>query len=132
MLRKGFTLLEVLVALAIVAIALSAIIRITGLNASNALYLENKTFAHWVAMNIMTETRLQAELPSDSERQGKVEMAKREWFWELKILDTMDKSLKRIEVAVKLNQDDEAHLVNLIGFMPVNRSTFGTVKTASP
>ncbi|WP_353572532.1 type II secretion system minor pseudopilin GspI [Candidatus Albibeggiatoa sp. nov. BB20] len=118
MLRKGFTLLEVLVALAIVAIALSAIIRVTGLNARNALYLENKTFAHWIAMNIVTETRLQAELPSENQRKGKIDMAQREWFWELKVLDTMDKSLKRIEVTVKLNPDDEKHLINLIGFMP--------------
>ncbi|MCV6638668.1 type II secretion system minor pseudopilin GspI [Candidatus Albibeggiatoa sp. nov. NOAA] len=119
MLRKGFTLLEVLVALAVITFALSAIIRVTGLNANNALYLENKTFANWVAVNIITETRLQAKVPSV--KKGSVEMAKREWFWELKILDTMDSSLKRIEVAVKLNPDDERHLVNVIGFMPTNK-----------
>ncbi len=112
---KGFTLLEVLVALAIVAFALSAIIRITGLNASNALYLENKTFAHWVAMNVMNELRLQSKLPD--KKQGKVEMARRDWFWEIKIMDTVDKSLKRIEITVKLNPNTEEHLINLIGFV---------------
>jgi len=121
MARNGFTLLEVLVALAIVAVALSAIIRATGLNASNALYLENKTFANWVAMNIMQETRLQATLPTESQRNGSVEMAQREWFWKLKVSDTMEKSLKRIEIQVKLDPDAEHHLVNLIGFMPVKK-----------
>lgn len=116
--HKGFTLLEVLVALAIVAVALSAIIRVAGLNANNALYLENKTFAHWVAMNIMTETRLQ--LGKTNEKQGSIEMAERQWYWERKILNTMDKSIKRIEVSVKLNPDHEQHLVNVIGFMPAN------------
>ena len=119
MARNGFTLLEVLVALAIVAVALSAIIRATGLNANNALYLENKTFAHWVAMNIMQETRLQTALPKESQRNGSVEMAQREWFWELKVSDTMEKSLKRVEIQVKLDPNAEQHLVNLIGFMPV-------------
>jgi general secretion pathway protein I len=113
---KGFTLLEVLVALAIVAVALSAIIRVTGLNAHNALYLENKTFAHWVAMNMMTEIRLQAKLPD--EKKGKIEMAQREWFWEVNMLDTMDKSLKRIEIKIKTNPNKDKYLINLIGFIP--------------
>ena len=56
---KGFTLLEVLVALTIVALALGALISTSGSHASSAGYLKQKTIAHWVAMNEIT--RLQVE-----------------------------------------------------------------------
>ena len=49
--NDGFTLLEVLVALAILAISLAVLLKISAQNANNAAYLRDKTFAHWIALN---------------------------------------------------------------------------------
>lgn len=56
--ERGFTLLEVLVALAILAIALGALIKAGSTNTANAVYLRDKTFAHWVALNTITEMQV--------------------------------------------------------------------------
>ena len=55
---RGFTLLEVLVALAVIAIALASIIKAVGTGAANASYLRDKTFAHWVAANRLAQMQI--------------------------------------------------------------------------
>lgn len=110
---NGFTLLEVLVALAVLAIALSAIIKVTAENAENASYLRDKTLAHWVAMNQLTEIQVQAKLPNTKE--GTVKMAERNWYWFLKVSKTVDNELQRLEITVHLHKEAEA-LTTLVGF----------------
>lgn len=107
----GFTLLEVLVALSIIAIALSAVIQSVSLNARQALYLENKTFANWIAMNLLTEIRLQAKLPT--ENIGQINMAQRTWQWEIAVFDTVESNIKRLEITVSL---ENTNLIKLIAF----------------
>lgn len=82
---KGFTLLEVLVALAILAIALTAIVKTNQQQVNNLSYVYDKTLAHWVAMN--TLARLHAsqlpELRSRGHIQGRELMLGTTWSWEL-------------------------------------------------
>lgn len=111
---RGFTLLEVLVALSIIAIALAAVIHSVSLNASQALYLENKTFANWIAMDLLTEIRLQGKLPA--ENSGQINMAQRTWQWKIALFDTVESKIKRLEITITLAQQD-THLINLIAFM---------------
>ncbi|MBE9561232.1 MAG: type II secretion system minor pseudopilin GspI [Proteobacteria bacterium] len=113
---KGFTLLEVLVALAILAIAMSAIIKVTSENAENASYLRDKTLAHWVAMNVLTEIQVRKEWPSIGRKEGIVKMAERKWYWFLKVSTTVDNELRRLEIKVYLNKEEEA-LTALVGFI---------------
>jgi general secretion pathway protein I len=54
----GFTLIEVLIALAILSISLTAIIKSTSQNIKDTIYLQDKTIANWVAMNALNEARL--------------------------------------------------------------------------
>ena len=56
--NQGFTLIEILIALAILSISLTAIIKATSQNIKDTLYLQDKTIANWVAVNIMNEARL--------------------------------------------------------------------------
>ena len=86
----GFTLLEVMVALAIIAIALGALIKGGGDNASNAAYLKNKTLAQWVAMNKVAELQLKGKWPDLGTRSGTMELANNEWHWETKVAKTLD------------------------------------------
>ena len=117
--KQGFTLLEVLVALAILAIALSAAIKVSTANVENASYLRDRTLAHWVAMNILTEIQIKEVWPSLGKKTGTTMMAEREWFWIMNTSDTVDKELRRVEIKVFYKKDDENALSLLVGFIPL-------------
>ena len=106
--NRGFTLLEVLVALAILAISLAVLLKISAQNASNAAYLRDKTFAHWVAQNQLN--RLNIEAPTlwlaEGEQEGVEEMAGREWKWRLIVSNTVDADLREVDIAVFANEED--------------------------
>lgn len=117
--RRGFTLLEVLVALAVLAIALAALIKGGADNARAAAYLRDKTLAQWVAMNVVAEQQLAAKWLDPGKKQGSEEMANHEWYWELTVAKTFDDDIRRLEVAVRASDDkDEGPLVNLVAFLP--------------
>jgi len=78
---KGFTLIEVLIALAVIAISLGAILNTSGSQARQATYLKQKSIAHWVAMNEMTRLQVGNSFPSVGDEKGSTEMANYEWFW---------------------------------------------------
>jgi len=78
---KGFTLIEVLIALAVIAISLGAILSTSGSQAQQATYLKQKSIAHWVAMNEMTRLQVENSFPSLGDEKGSTEMANHEWFW---------------------------------------------------
>jgi general secretion pathway protein I len=112
----GFTLLEVLVALAVVAIALGAIIKVTAESANSTAYLRDRTLASWVALNQINQLLLNPDWPKDdSAKSGKAEMADREWRWELRVSETSDKDLRRLEVTVR-SRDGAEPLATLIAF----------------
>ncbi len=79
--ERGFSLVEVLIALAVLALALSALIGASGSAARNTAQLQEKTFAHWVAMNKMEEIRLSGIFPELGIKEGKSTMVGREWRW---------------------------------------------------
>src|SRR5688572_7972969 len=62
--QRGFTLIEVVVALIVVSLGMLAVIETVGSTARNNGYLREKTIAHWVAMNKLTETRLLPNAPA--------------------------------------------------------------------
>ncbi len=113
--KQGFTLLEVLVALAVIAIGLAAVMKVSIENAENARYLRDKTLAHWVAMNVLTEIQIREESPKLDE--GTAMMAAREWVWVLKVSETMDKDLRRLNIEVYYNSKEEEPIAVLVGFM---------------
>lgn len=78
----GFTLLEVLIALAILAIVLVSAIKITADNIQNLWYLENKTLAAVIANNHAVEMRLAKEKPETQD--GWDDMAGRHWYWQVR------------------------------------------------
>lgn len=114
---QGFTLLEVLVALAIFAVAAAAMINGITTSLSAQSYLERRTLAHWVAMNQMTEVKLQATWPSVGLSDGTEEMTGHEWFWTRKVEETADPKLRRVDIEVRAAREDESPLVRLSGFV---------------
>ncbi|MFT4045348.1 MAG: type II secretion system minor pseudopilin GspI [Solimonas sp.] len=99
---RGFTLIEMLAAVAIVAIAMGAIIAGMARYAGNAAYLRQKTIALWVAHNRMTELELQHGLPDTGKSNGEVQMAGTTWRWDAEVLDTQDSHLRRVNLSVRL------------------------------
>ena len=99
--HAGFTLLEVLVALAVLAIAMGAVIKVSASNSSNAAYLKEKTIAHWIAMNKVNELRLTDDWPSIGTKKDTEVMAGEEWRWQMKISKTDSKDVLRVDVQVE-------------------------------
>ena len=102
----GFTLVEIMVALSVVAIALAAIIRVNGDNARTVVHLRDKTFASWVAENVLAELELTDPWPDTGTREDETEFAARVWPYRITVSEAPDPDLRRIEIAV-LRPDQE-------------------------
>jgi len=114
---RGFTLLEVMVALAVIAVGLGAVITEASRNISNATLLEAKTLAHWVATNKVVEMQVSQAWPSAGEESGDVEMAGRDWYLTVIIIDTLDERVKRMDVEVRTDAGSERSIVKVISYL---------------
>ncbi len=114
--NSGFTLLEVLIALGILAVALGAITQSVGSTINNVGYLRDKTFAHWVGMNRITELRSNGKWPSIGSSDGSEVMGNHEWYWKESItaLSEEFKNLRRVEIEVRKERDDKKALISLM------------------
>ncbi|MDP2227621.1 MAG: type II secretion system minor pseudopilin GspI [Moraxellaceae bacterium] len=99
-LSRGFTLIEVLVALAIFAIAAVALLSAQSSQLKTDQRLEDKMLAHWVGLNHLTELELQQAFPETGQGQRKVRMADRDWLLTSKVSPTPSPDVRRIDVAV--------------------------------
>lgn len=115
--QRGFTLIEVLAALVIVALGMLAAIQAVNQTARNGTYLREKTLAHWIGMNVVTEHRLQASPPDVAESTGQVDFAGARWQWTMKVTQTEVESMRRMDVSVRLESADEkSSLATVSGF----------------
>ncbi len=115
---RGFTLIEVLVALAILAITLSALLKASGSYARNASYLKEKTLAQWIAQNKAAEYQLQKAFPRTGNREGDVNFALQEWRWRVKVSNTDDNRLRRMDIDIILDGGDFKNpIASLVAFV---------------
>jgi general secretion pathway protein I len=114
---RGFTLLEVLVALTIISLALGALISTSGSHASSAGYLKQKTIAHWVAMNEITKLQVEQAWLDKGDTRGSTQMAGTEWFWTLTVKETEDENSQQVEFRIYLDKKREYSLTRLIGYL---------------
>lgn len=115
--ESGFTLIEVMVALVVVALGMTAVIQAVGDTASNSAYLREKTIAHWIAMNKVTELRLLPTAPKIAKTSDDVEMAGRTWRWTMDVQATPVESVRRIDVSVRAKEAAEkTSLASVTGF----------------
>ncbi len=106
----GFTLIEVMVALAVVAVTLPALLFTLFQQIDGTEYLRDRTIASWVASNKLTELRLmmaKEQTLSLSEASGEAEMANRTWYWWLRRESTEIPNFYRIEIRVAATEADE-------------------------
>ena len=132
---SGFTLIETVVALAIVALGMTAVFMQIGQFATSAIYMEDKTIASWIASNRLTELSIQHDWPELGDSEDEIEnYAGRAWHLTVEISETDVDNLRRADVSVSLADRPERviHTVSALieppvpeGFPPVNWVSFG-------
>lgn len=116
----GFTLIEIIVAVAILAVAMAALITGMARYAANAAALREKTVALWVAHNRLTEIGLEPGWPDLGASDGDVEMAGIEWRWDVTVAETPDPRVRRIDIDVR-PKGGEAASMSLSSFVGERR-----------
>ena len=114
--RAGFTLIEVLVALAIISIALLAALRAAGQGTTNVGDLRARLLAGWVAQNLLAEHRARGNwLPLGIQR-GTEREAGIEFAWREETIATPNPAFRRIDVFVYAAPEESRTLAHLTGF----------------
>lgn len=116
---SGFTLLEVLIALAVLALSMAAAIKSVADYTNNQSYLRDRTLAMWVARNVLIEHQVRKEWPRVGELKGTSEMGDREWRWLAVVSQTEEQELRRMDVEVyPIESEDEEFPVSILsGFL---------------
>jgi general secretion pathway protein I len=113
----GFTLIEVMLAMAVFAIAGVALLGVADNNYRHISHLEEQMFANWIASNQLVEVSLDKTWPPKNNRKGKVEMAGRTWYWQQKVSKTTNKELRSLVMEVRLNEGDELVSASLMTYL---------------
>jgi len=115
--QKAFTLIEVMVALAVLAIGMMTLVKVSSQSIVQTAYLKDKTIAQWIAINKVNEVKLSGNFPNTGTSKGSEIMADQEWQWKLKISTTADKDIRRFDVDVKKYNAEGEPLVRFISFI---------------
>lgn len=113
----GFTLFEVLVALAIVAIALLAAMRAAGQGTNNVSELRAHLLAGWVAQNVLAEQRARGDWPSTGVLHGKMTQAGIDFSWREEIIGTPNGAFRRVDIFVFVEPEEPHSLARMTGFL---------------
>ena len=116
---KGFTLIEVVVAVAVIAFGLSATIKTVSTVTRNTAYLNERIVATWVAQNAMAMYELNIENDASKETSGKQEIAGVEWYWTKSLVKTEDPGLQRVEIEVRRDEKKDSQIyASLVSLLP--------------
>lgn len=114
--KNGFTLIEVLIALAILAIALTAVIKATEDNSRNTLTLQNRIISHWVGMNLIAQMQLGVlPLPTKGNSNGTTQMLNHTWYWTANIINNT-RNILQISINIAADKNGRP-ITKLIGFI---------------
>ena len=114
--QQGFTLVEVLVALVILAVGMATVISTMANYAKTTHHLRMRTMAMWVAQNQLSEVLSEPQWPAEGRKDGTAEMGGFEWRWETVTQDTQDDRLRRIDIVVQ-DEDETNSYARLSTFM---------------
>lgn len=115
--HRGFSLLEVLLALAVLSIALAAVVQTVGRHAVNAQHLQQRTLAHWVAANQVARMQLGRPWPHLGRHNGQARQGGDDWGWSAQVQRTESPVIRRIEIQVSPADDTNAVAARLTAFV---------------
>lgn len=115
--QRGFTLLEVVTAVLILAISMTALITWATESADRTGLLREKAIANWVAHNRMVEIHLEAAWPNLGNSNGEYELAGQSWPWRMEVKETPDEMIRRIDLFID-SPNGRGQLFALSGFVP--------------
>jgi general secretion pathway protein I len=128
----GFTLVEVLVALAVIAIGLAALMTAISGTASASGYLRLKAQAQWIALNRLVEVRENVQKFATSTDTGELDFANQHWHYDTRYYDTSIATMQRVVVRVWAGTADTKSnpLAEYTGFLGTAVATPGSSNVA--
>jgi general secretion pathway protein I len=126
---RGFTLVEVLVALVIVALGLTALMVAVNGTARTSGFLRDKTLAQWIALNRLSEVRLNVVKFGQNTDTGELDFGNRQWHYDTRYFNTSIASMKRVVVRVYLGDAKTKGnpVAQAVGFVGTSLATPGSV-----
>ena len=115
--RNGFTLIEVLIALVILALALTAVGRATGSATDGARVLKQRMLAQWVAQNRLNQEVVAQSFPSVGVQTGEASQAGQSFTWQQTTSGTENPNFRKVVIKVFAAGDNAYSLASLIGFL---------------
>lgn len=112
----GFTLVEVLIALAVLAVALAAVMRLMGQAIDLSAALRDRTIALWVAQDRLTLHYARGDWPAVDTTEGDSRMGERVWRWQERVSTTQLDEMRRIDIEVRTENGVDV-LARLSGFL---------------
>lgn len=124
----GFTLVEVLVALVVVALGLTALMVAVNGTARTSGFLRDKSLAQWIALNRLSEVRLNVTKFGQNTDTGELDFGSRKWHYDTRYFDTSIASMKRVVVRVYLGDAKTKGnpLAQAVGFLGSSVATPGS------
>ena len=115
--HSGYTLIEVLIALAIISIALMAAIRASGQGAANVSELRSRLLAGWVAENRLAEYRARGIWLQPGSRRGGERQGGIEFFWREEVAATPNPAFRRVDIYVHATPTEPHVLAHVAGII---------------
>ncbi len=114
---RGFTLIEVLVAMTIIAVGVSALVASAGASAWRSDYMRDREFGRWVASNALIELQVLPAWPEVGTKNTEVEMGNTTWYLKTQTQPVADPDLRRLDIQVRRDRDADNYIYVVTGFV---------------
>ncbi|WP_448549578.1 type II secretion system minor pseudopilin GspI [Thalassotalea fusca] len=113
----GFTLIEVLLALSVFALAGLALLSTADTHFTHLSNIEQRMYADWVASDQLVEAKLDKQWPPKNNQKGKTTLAGHEWHWRQQVIKTTDNDMRQVVIEVRLNEKDDNELSSMMTYV---------------